>query len=70
MHQEQSQEVIWSLFCYQGHYLVAQKWEKNSGGFLMIMKRLTFEKSPNLAIIRGRYLIQHPLAVVMVKRII
>ena len=70
MHQEQSQEVIWSLFCYQGHYLLAQKWKKNFWGFSMIMKRLTFEKSPSLAIIRGKYLIRHPLAVVMLERII
>ena len=34
----------------------------------MIMKRLMFEKSPNLAIIRGSYLNRHPNAVSMLKR--
>ena len=39
-------------------------------GFLMIMKRPTFENSPILAIIRGSYIIRHPIAVAMLKRTI
>ena len=39
-------------------------------GFLMIMKRPTFENSPILAIIRGKYIIRHPNAVAMLERII
>ena len=35
----------------------------------MIMKRPTFENSPILAIIRGSYIIRHPPAVAMLKRI-
>ena len=36
----------------------------------MIMKWLTVEHSPILAIIRGSYIIRHPVAVAMLKRII